>query len=133
VAPAQSLACHPWLAGDRGRGSNYVYGSAKAGLTAFLSGLPNRTAGRGIHVMTVKPGFVRTKMTENMKLPVTCADGGTGSNRRDYIIPRVEPEEKRHLCEFEMVLPDANYSSDPGIYIQETQALRHKGFSDAHH
>jgi decaprenylphospho-beta-D-erythro-pentofuranosid-2-ulose 2-reductase len=57
------------VAGDRGRGSNYVYGSAKAGLTAFLSGLRNRTAGRGIHVMTVKPGFVRTRMTENMNLP----------------------------------------------------------------
>jgi decaprenylphospho-beta-D-erythro-pentofuranosid-2-ulose 2-reductase len=57
------------VAGDRGRGSNYVYGSAKAGLTAFLSGLRNRTASRGIHVMTVKPGFVRTKMTENMQLP----------------------------------------------------------------
>jgi len=57
------------VAGDRGRGSNYVYGSAKAGLTAFLSGLRNRTARHGIHVMTVKPGFVRTKMTENMQLP----------------------------------------------------------------
>jgi len=57
------------VAGDRGRGSNYVYGSAKAGLTAFLSGLRNRSARGGVHVMTVKPGFVRTKMTENMKLP----------------------------------------------------------------
>jgi decaprenylphospho-beta-D-erythro-pentofuranosid-2-ulose 2-reductase len=57
------------VAGDRGRGSNYVYGSAKAGLTAFLSGLRNRTARHGIHVMTVKPGFVRTRMTENLQLP----------------------------------------------------------------
>jgi short-subunit dehydrogenase len=57
------------VAGDRGRGSNYVYGSAKAGFSAFLSGLRNRTAGRGIHVMTVKPGFVRTKMTAGMRLP----------------------------------------------------------------
>ena len=57
------------VAGDRGRGSNYVYGSAKAALTAFLSGLRNRAAKRGIHVMTVKPGFVRTKMTENIQLP----------------------------------------------------------------
>jgi short-subunit dehydrogenase len=57
------------VAGDRGRQSNYVYGSAKAGLTAFLSGLRNRLAGKGVHVMTVKPGFVRTKMTENLDLP----------------------------------------------------------------
>ena len=57
------------VAGDRGRASNYVYGSAKAGLSAFLSGLRNRTARNGIHVMTVKPGYVRTKMTANMKLP----------------------------------------------------------------
>jgi len=57
------------VAGDRGRASNYVYGSAKAGFTAFLSGLRNRVAKRGIHVVTVKPGYVKTKMTEGMKLP----------------------------------------------------------------
>jgi short-subunit dehydrogenase len=57
------------VAGDRGRASNYVYGSAKAGFTAFLSGLRNRLTKKGIRVMTVKPGFVRTKMTEGMKLP----------------------------------------------------------------
>ena len=57
------------VAGERGRASNYVYGSAKAGFTAFLSGLRNRLASRGIHVMTVKPGFVRTRMTRGMKLP----------------------------------------------------------------
>jgi decaprenylphospho-beta-D-erythro-pentofuranosid-2-ulose 2-reductase len=57
------------VAGDRGRGSNYVYGAAKAGLTAFLSGLRNRLAPAGIRVVTVKPGFVRTRMTAGMKLP----------------------------------------------------------------
>lgn len=57
------------VAGDRGRATNYVYGSAKAGFTAFLSGLRNRLAGKGVHVMTVKPGFVATRMTEGMKLP----------------------------------------------------------------
>jgi hypothetical protein len=57
------------VAGERGRASNYVYGSAKAGFTAFLSGLRNRLATRGIHVLTVKPGFVRTRMTRGMKLP----------------------------------------------------------------
>jgi decaprenylphospho-beta-D-erythro-pentofuranosid-2-ulose 2-reductase len=57
------------VAGDRGRGSNYVYGAAKAGFTAFLSGLRNRFASAGVHVLTVKPGFVRTAMTDGMKLP----------------------------------------------------------------
>ncbi len=57
------------VAGERGRAGNYVYGSAKAGLTAFLSGLRNRLARSGIHVVTVKPGFVRTRMTDGMDLP----------------------------------------------------------------
>jgi decaprenylphospho-beta-D-erythro-pentofuranosid-2-ulose 2-reductase len=57
------------VAGDRGRASNYVYGSAKAGLTAFLSGLRNRLASRNVRVITVKPGFVDTRMTAGMKLP----------------------------------------------------------------
>jgi len=56
------------VAGDRGRASNYVYGSAKAGFSAFLSGLRARASSSGVHVVTVKPGFVRTKMTEGMKL-----------------------------------------------------------------
>ena len=57
------------VAGERGRASNYVYGSAKAGFTAYLSGLRNRLATRGVHVVTVLPGFVATKMTEGMDLP----------------------------------------------------------------
>jgi len=57
------------VAGDRGRQSNYIYGSAKAGFTAYLAGLRNRLAKFGVHVMTVKPGFCRTKMTENAELP----------------------------------------------------------------
>ncbi len=57
------------VAGERGRATNYVYGSAKAGFTAFLSGLRNRLAKRGVHVVTVLPGFVATQMTEGMELP----------------------------------------------------------------
>lgn len=57
------------VAGDRGRKSNYIYGSAKAGLTAYLSGLRNRLFDAQVHVLTVKPGFVATKMTEDMDLP----------------------------------------------------------------
>jgi short-subunit dehydrogenase len=57
------------VAGDRGRKSNYIYGSAKAGFSAFLAGLRHRLASSGVHVLTVKPGFVATKMTEGMDLP----------------------------------------------------------------
>lgn len=57
------------VAGDRGRKSNYIYGSAKAGFSAYLSGLRNRLFKSNAHVMTVKPGFVKTKMTEGMNLP----------------------------------------------------------------
>lgn len=57
------------VAGERGRATNYVYGSAKAGFTTFLSGLRNRLAHRGVHVVTVLPGFVATQMTEGMELP----------------------------------------------------------------
>ncbi len=57
------------VAGERGRATNYVYGSAKAGFTAFLSGLRNRFGNTAIRVITVKPGFVDTSMTEGMKLP----------------------------------------------------------------
>lgn len=57
------------VAGDRGKGSNYIYGSAKAGLSAFLSGLRNRLYPFNLHVITVKPGYVYTKMTSNLKLP----------------------------------------------------------------
>ena len=51
------------VAGDRGRQSNYVYGSAKAGLTAYLQGLRARLFKSGVDVLTVKPGFVDTAMT----------------------------------------------------------------------
>lgn len=57
------------VAGDRGRKSNYIYGSAKAAFTAYLSGLRNRLFDAQVDVLTVKPGFVATKMTENLDLP----------------------------------------------------------------
>ncbi len=51
------------VAGDRGRVGNYVYGAAKAGFATYLSGLRNRLGRKGVHVITVKPGFVDTSMT----------------------------------------------------------------------
>src|SRR6185312_94869 len=57
------------VAGERGRQSNYFYGSSKPAFTSYLPCLRNRLYPAGVHVLTVKPGFVETKMTENMPLP----------------------------------------------------------------
>ncbi len=53
--------------GDRGRQSNYIYGTAKGALTIFLQGLRNRLAKSKVHVVTIKPGFVDTPMTRDFK------------------------------------------------------------------
>ncbi len=55
------------VAGDRGRASNYVYGSAKAMVTAFTSGLRQRLYKSNVAVVTIKPGFVDTPMTAQFK------------------------------------------------------------------
>ena len=57
------------VAGDRGRGSNYVYGAAKAAVDAYASGLRARLFKAGVHVLTIKPGFVATPMTAHLDLP----------------------------------------------------------------
>ena len=86
------------VAGDRGRQSNYFYGSAKAGFSAYLSGLRNRLYHAGVHVLTVKPGFVKTRMIENMKTPgpitantVSVANhifkGATTKSDSIYVLP----------------------------------------------
>ncbi|SFH94391.1 SDR family NAD(P)-dependent oxidoreductase [Halpernia frigidisoli] len=56
------------VAGERGRQSNFIYGSAKAAITAYLSGLRNYLFTKKVHVLTVKPGFMSTKMTEGLPL-----------------------------------------------------------------
>jgi short-subunit dehydrogenase len=55
------------VAGERGRRSNYVYGAAKAAVTAFTQGLRGRLHAAGVHVMTVKPGFVDSPMTAHLE------------------------------------------------------------------
>jgi decaprenylphospho-beta-D-erythro-pentofuranosid-2-ulose 2-reductase len=60
------LAVISSVAGDRGRKSNYLYGSSKAGLTAFLGGLRNRVDREGVTVLNIKPGPVKTAMTSGM-------------------------------------------------------------------
>lgn len=63
---AGTLVAISSVAGDRGRQSNYVYGAAKGGLSTYLEGLRNRLFRRGVHVVTVKPGFVDTPMTQHV-------------------------------------------------------------------
>lgn len=63
LGPGATLAVISSVAGDRGRASNYVYGSAKAAVSAFLSGLRQRLNRAGVNVLTIKPGFVDTPMT----------------------------------------------------------------------
>jgi decaprenylphospho-beta-D-erythro-pentofuranosid-2-ulose 2-reductase len=68
-----SLVVISSVAGDRARRSNYVYGSTKAGLDAFAQGLGDALQGSGAHVMVVRPGMVRTRMSAHMaEAPMTC-------------------------------------------------------------
>lgn len=78
IARRLRLQGHGWLvvissvAGDRARRSNFVYGSTKAGLDAFAQGLGDAMHGTGAHVLIVRPGFVRTRMTAGMtEAPMT--------------------------------------------------------------
>ncbi|MEZ5182182.1 MAG: SDR family NAD(P)-dependent oxidoreductase [Acidimicrobiales bacterium] len=63
TAPSRSSPRSP---GERARADNFVYGSTKAGLDAFSQGLGDHLAGSGASVLVVRPGFVRTAMTEGM-------------------------------------------------------------------
>ena len=81
------------VAGDRGRPSNYTYGSAKAGLNTYLQGLRASYAAKGISVTTVKPGFMDTSMTYGMSgmflvaSPEACAKAclGFAAKGRDVV------------------------------------------------
>ena len=62
------------MAGDRGRQSNYIYGTAKGAVNVFLQGLRNRLFKAGAHVCTVKPGFVSSPMTAHLEQGPLFAD-----------------------------------------------------------
>lgn len=76
-----TLAVITSVAGDRGRKSNYVYGASKGALNIFLDGLRNRIDRSGVHVLTIRPGFVDTPMTAHVPkgllfaTPATVARG----------------------------------------------------------
>jgi decaprenylphospho-beta-D-erythro-pentofuranosid-2-ulose 2-reductase len=61
-----SLVVMSSVAGERARRANFIYGSSKAGLDAFSQGLGDALHGTGVHVMVVRPGFVRTRMTAGL-------------------------------------------------------------------
>jgi short-subunit dehydrogenase len=69
------------VAGDRGRQSNYVYGTAKSAVSTFSQGLRNRLARAGVKVVTIKPGFVDTPMTAAFKKGALWATPGAVAKR----------------------------------------------------
>lgn len=69
VQGSGSIAVIASVAGDRGRPGNYLYGSAKAAVSVFCSGLRARLFKSDVHLLTVKPGFVDTPMTQGLALP----------------------------------------------------------------
>jgi short-subunit dehydrogenase len=66
LARRASIVVFSSVAGVRVRRANYVYGSAKAGLDGFSSGLADALYGTGVHLLIVRPGFVVGRMTEGM-------------------------------------------------------------------
>ncbi len=86
------------VAGDRGRPSNYLYGSAKAAVTTFCSGLRARLSKNNVHLVTIKPGFIDTPMTQGMKFPgilisspekaAACIDKAITANKNEVYVPR---------------------------------------------
>lgn len=72
------------VAGDRGRARNYVYGAAKAGFTAALSGLRQRLQASSTTVITIKPGFVDTKATADLELPDFLTESSDSCAARIY-------------------------------------------------
>ncbi len=74
------------VAGVRSRGSNFVYGATKAGQDAFSTGLAAHLAGSGVHVLTVRPGFVRSRMTAGLtEAPFACDPSDVGAAVADAV------------------------------------------------
>lgn len=80
------------VAGDRGRASNYPYGSAKGGLSLFLQGLRAELARGGVHVLTIKPGPVKTPMTSGMRGARNFSDPAKVAKRIYRALRRRSPD-----------------------------------------
>jgi len=83
-----TLAVISSVAGDRGRPSNYLYGTAKAAVSTFCEGLRARLFKVGVHVMDIKPGFVATPMTQGLPLPAALVS--SAENVAKLIVRGVE-------------------------------------------
>ncbi len=79
------------VAGDRGRKPVVLYGAAKAGLSRYLEGLDHRFSSRGLRVVCVKPGFVRTSMTDGLPVPPFAGDPDAVAARVLTAIDRGSP------------------------------------------
>jgi len=79
------------VAGDRGRKPVILYGSAKAGLSAYLEGLDHKFRGAGLKTICVKPGFVRTGMTEGLPEPPFAVDPDQAAESAIKAIDRGTP------------------------------------------
>lgn len=79
------------VAGERGRKPQFLYGAAKAGLSTYLEGLDHRYNAEGLHVVTVKPGFVRTGATHGLKEPPFAGDPDDVAKRALRAIDRGTP------------------------------------------
>lgn len=105
------ISCVSSVAGDRGRGKVLAYGASKAGLTAYLAGLRHRLAGTGVFVQTVKPGFVRTRMTKGMQSPLMAEPGRVARDITDAIRRRRQVVYTPFIWKYIMLvikaLPDA--------------------------
>lgn len=80
-----AIAVFSSVAGDRGRRSNYVYGSAKGGLAILAQGMAHEFAGTGLRIIIIKPGFVITSMTDGMR---RSGPLWTGAQRAARIVVR---------------------------------------------
>jgi decaprenylphospho-beta-D-erythro-pentofuranosid-2-ulose 2-reductase len=80
------------VAGDRGRRSNYVYGSAKGALSLFLQGLRSRLHPAGVRVITIKPGPVQTSMTDHMPNRARFADPERVAREIVHALERRSPD-----------------------------------------
>jgi decaprenylphospho-beta-D-erythro-pentofuranosid-2-ulose 2-reductase len=79
------------VAGERGRKPVIIYGAAKAGLTHYLEGLDHKHHADGLHVITVKPGFVKTSMTAGLDPPPFAGEPDAVARRVLRAIDRGSP------------------------------------------
>ncbi len=103
------------VAGDRGRPSNYVYGSAKAAVSTFLEGLRARMFKVGVHVLDIRPGFVATPMTQGLNLPklLTVSPEVVAED----IVKAFDKKKKCYLHAVFLALYHVDYKVDPDFAI----------------